>query len=180
MNKGRKAKLLLLLLLLLTLLGLYFYLMQTTEAETGAEQEEEEHFQVTKIDPSLVSQLGIINGEETIDLSKEGDEWHSYEDETVSIDAEAVSAYLSAAGELDSENKIEEVSDFSQYGLDKPALNITLLWDSNMYNIKVGDYNSMISRYYVCVNDEKVVYTITATQFYALNKTLADFKKKEN
>lgn len=180
MNKGRKAKLLLLLLLLLALLGLYFYLMQTKKTETGAEQEEEEHFQVTEIDPSLVSQLGIINGEETIDLSKEGDEWHSYEDETVSIDAEAVSAYLSAAGELDSENKIEEVSDFSQYGLDKPTLNITLQWDSNMYNIKVGDYNSMISRYYVCVNDEKVVYTITAPQFYALNKTLADFKKKEN
>ena len=72
-----------------------------------------------------------------------------------------VSAYLSAAGELDSENKIEEVSDFSQYGLDKPALNITLQWDSNMYNIKVGDYNSMISRYYVCVNDEKVTLAST-------------------
>lgn len=179
MNKGRKAKLLILLLLLLALLGLCFYLMKTKETETGAEQEEE-RFQVTEIDPSLVSQLGIINGEETIDLSKEGEEWHYYEDETVSIDPEAVLAYLSAAGELDSENKIEEVSDFSQYGLDKPTLNITLQWDSNMYNIKVGNYNSMISRYYVCVNDEKVVYTITATQFYALNKTLADFEKTDD
>lgn len=179
MNKARKGRLLILLLLLFILGGLCFYLTQRKEAETGAEQEEP-LFQVTEINPELVLQLGIINGEESINFLRDGESWSCLEDESAAIDAEKISAYLLAAGTLDSENRLEGVIDFSEYGLEEPALNITLQWDSNMHNIKVGDYNSMISRYYVCINDENVVYTIDSTQFYALKKTLADFEREEN
>ena len=72
--------------------------------------------------------------------------------------------------------KIEDVEDMSQYGLDAPSVNLTLQWDNNMYTVKLGDYNSIIGGYYLNVNDENTVYVVSSSVYYALDKSLEDFK----
>ena len=145
--------------------------------EEMEETAQEVTYAATDIDTAQVTEIGIIKSDETINLSQESGEWKLKEDENFEVDKEVVESFLSDAGNITSDRMIEDVEDFSEYGLEYPVLNITLQWDSNMYLIKVGDYNTVVGCYYISVNDENTVYTISTSQYYALDKTLNDFEK---
>lgn len=181
MNKKKKGQLLALLLLLLAVAAAFITvkISQQDDSEEMAASEEET-FPVTQIDSSQVKEIGIINGEETVNLIREGEEWKCREEvssEEVSIDSSLVENFLAKACQIIASEKIEDVTDLSQYGLKEPAVNITLQWDDNMYIIKLGDYNSIIGSYYLSINEEPVVYTVDSSVYYGLNKHPGDFKK---
>ena len=181
MNKKKKGRLLALLLLLLAVAAA-FIIVRANRQDTSEEMEapEEEAFSVTQIDSSQVKEIGIINGEETVNLIREGEEWKCREEvssEEVSIDSSLVENFLAKASRITASEKIEDVTDLAQYGLKEPAVNITLQWDDNMYIIKLGDYNSIIGSYYLSINEEPTVYTVDSSVYYGLNKQLEDFKK---
>jgi len=175
MNKIRKIRLLAMLLCLVLVVAAYLAISRNRIEEDTGEQEPES-YSVIDIDTANVTQIGIISSDNTTNLIREGDQWKLLEDDTVLIDGDSIDSFLNAAGNIVSETRIEKVEDFVQYGLEDPVLNITLQWDSNMYNLKVGDYNSMISCYYIRLNEENTVYTISSSVFYALNKSLEDFE----
>lgn len=181
MNKKRKIKLLLLLALLVIIVIAYVVLQKNPIKDENVETETEtEIYPVTEIDTALVTSIGTINNGESIDFTKRNGIWYLDGDDLFSVDEDKIESYLDSAGNITSDTCIENVSDLSEYGLDDPVLNLTLQWDENMYLIKVGDYNSVISSYYVCVNDENTIYTITSSQYYSLNKALEDFEKIES
>lgn len=181
MNKKKKGQLLALLLLLLAAAAA-FIAVKVNQQDDPKEMvaPEEETFSVTEIDSSQVKEIGIINGEETVNLIREGEEWKCREEaltEEISIDSSLVENFLAEACQIIASEKIEDVTDLSQYGLKEPAVNITLQWDDNMYIIKLGDYNSIIGSYYLSINEEPAVYTVDSSVYYGLNKHLEDFKK---
>ncbi|MDO4304082.1 MAG: DUF4340 domain-containing protein [Bacillota bacterium] len=178
MNKARKIRLLVM-LLCLVLAVIAYLAVNRSQKKDEADEQEPESYPVTDIDTADVTEIGIINGDNTTDLIKEGDQWRLVENDAVSIDNDSVDSFLMAAGKISSDTRIEKVEDFAQYGLEDPILNITLQWDSNMYNLKVGDYNSMIGCYYIRLNEESTVYTISSSIYYSLNKTLEDFEAVE-
>lgn len=181
MNKKRKIKLLVLFALLLIVIIVYILLQKNPVKDKNAEVEEEtEAYSVTEIDTTLVTSIGIINKEESIDFTKHNGTWYLDGDDTFSVDEDKIESYLDAAGNITSDTCIENVTDFSAYGLDDPVLNLTLQWDSNMYSLKVGDYNSVIGSYYISVNDDTTIYTINSSQYYSLNKALDNFEKIES
>lgn len=183
MNKKKKGRLLALLLLLLAVTAAFIVLK--IDQKNLAEEEtapEEEVFSVTEIDSSQVKEIGIISEEGTVNLIREGEEWKCREEalaEEVSIDSSLVENFLTKASRITASEKIEDVTDLEQYGLEEPAANITLQWDDNMYLIKLGDYNSIIGSYYLSINEESVVYTVDSSVYYGLNKNLEDFEKIE-
>jgi hypothetical protein len=128
---------------------------------------------------SEVDEIGVISKEESYNLKKEGDEWKCLEDSQMKLDGDIIHSFLENAEILTSELKIEEVTDFEQYGLEEEFISVTLQSENNMYVIRVGNYNSVIDAYYVRINDEPSVYTITSSQYYQLNKTLEDFELTE-
>ena len=181
MNKKRKIKLLLLLALLTIIIIAYVVLQKNPVKDKNVEDETEtETYSVTEIDTALVTSIGIINNGESIDFTKRNGMWYTDGDDSFSVDEDKIESYLDYAGNITSDTCIENVSDLSEYGLNDPVLNLTLQWDENMYLIEVGDYNAVISSYYVCVNDENTVYTITSSQYDSLNKALEDFEKIES
>ena len=142
--------------------------------------DEEDEISVLDIDTSLVNEIGITNGEETINLQKDNDTWKCVDDEDFNIDSTKLQVFLDAAGSITSELKIENVKDMDQYGLDHPSLSISLQWDSNLYTIYIGDRNTVAGGvYYLKINDEDTVYTIENYKYNMLNKTKEDFAAEE-
>lgn len=175
MNKRKKTQLAFVCIVFLLISGAYLgfrYYMKHLPEET---EETAETYEVINIDTSLVTEIGIISGNGTVNLQKKGDEWLCIDNEKEKIDSAKVESFLSSAGQISSELKIEEADDMSEYGLNNPAINITLQWDNNLYVIKAGDYNSITGYYYLSVNDDNNVYTIDGSLYYSLNKALEDF-----
>lgn len=68
---------------------------------------------------------------------------------------------------------IEEVTDYSQYGLDDPVCTIEMVAGEETYNIKLGDYSSMDSQRYVSIGDGNV-YLATSDPMDYFDATLSD------
>lgn len=178
MNKRKKKQLIFIFVCFTVILAAYLG-SQYYQNHLPVDDEEDE-ISVLDIDTSLVNEIGITNGEETINLQKDNDTWKCVDDKDFTIDSTKLQVFLDAAGSITSELKIENVKDMDQYGLDHPSLSISLQWDSNLYTIYIGDQNTVAGGvYYLKINDEDTVYTIENYKYNMLNKTKEDFAAEE-
>lgn len=178
MNKRKKKQLIFIFVCFTMILAAYLG-SQYYQNHLPVDDEEDE-ISVLDIDTSLVNEIGITNGEETINLQKDHDTWKCVDDEDFTIDSTKLQVFLDAAGSITSELKIENVKDMDQYGLEHPSLSISLQWDSNLYTIYIGDRNTVAGGvYYLKINDEDTVYTIENYKYNMLNKTKEDFAAEE-
>ena len=97
----------------------------------------------------------IKDGDE-FSLRKEGDTWIYEADETFPVDAEKVSSMLSMFEDFGVSFVIEDVEDYSQYGLENPVCTIDLDTSEQSYEITLGDYSKMDSERYVSIGDGNV------------------------
>lgn len=177
MNKKKKTQLIIL-CMIFVIVVIAFAALKIYQKNVPEEVEEETiTYQILNADSSLVTEVGIITEEGTTNLIKENGSWKCLEDESVELDDSSVESFLEDICQLTSDTRIDNAEDMSQYGLDEPTISVTIQWDSNMYTIKLGDYNSMISSYYISVNDENTVYTADSSVYYTLNKSLDSFEK---
>lgn len=178
MNQRKKKQLIFACVCFLVILAAYLGFRY--DRNHPKEETEEDEITVVSIDTSLVTEIGITQGEETFNLQKDGDTWRCVEDDTLKIDENKLQTFLEAAGTISSERKIEAVTDMGQYGLDNPALCISLQWDSNLYTIYIGDQNTVAGGvYYLSINDENTVYTIENYKYNMLHKSKDDFAAEE-
>ena len=178
MNKRKKKQLIFIFVCFTMILAAYLG-SQYYQNHLPVDDEEDE-ISVLDIDTSLVNEIGITNGEDTINLQKDNDTWKCVDDEDFTIDSTKLQVFLDAAGSITSELKIENVKDMDQYGLEHPSLSISLQWDSNLYTIYIGDRNTVAGGvYYLKINDEDTVYTIENYKYNMLNKTKEDFAAEE-
>ncbi len=177
MNKKKKVQLIILCVIFLVVVLAFIALKMYQKNITDEVQEEAASYQVLNTDVSEVTGIGIITEEGTTDLIREDGTWKCLEDESVEIDSSLVESFLENICLITSDTRIENVEDMQQYGLDEPTVSVTIQWDNNMYTIKLGDYNSMITSYYISINDEKIVYTADSSIYYTLNKSLDSFEK---
>lgn len=92
------------------------------------------------------------------DESEAGDEsadtaWVYDEDENFPVDEEKIGELLGVFEEFGVSFVIENVEDYSQYGLDDPACTIRIETDEESYEILLGDYSAMDSKRYVSIGD---------------------------
>lgn len=177
MNKKKKNQIVFLCILLFIVLAAFIALKIYQANVPEDAQTDAESYMALEIDKSQVDEIGIINDTGTINLLKDGEDWKCMDESGILIDSSVVDSFLDNVSSISSTDKIENVDDLSQYGLEDPGLNVTLQWKDNMYTIKVGDYNSIVSSYYININDENTVYTINSSCYYNLNKTLEDFEQ---
>lgn len=179
MNKKKQRTLILLIVAFLTLLA--GYLGYGYYEKNYQEEEETVTEKVLDIDSSKVTEIGIIQGDTSVNLKKEGNTWKSADDDSVTIDVDKVDSFLTDACDIPASLVIPDVTDFDQYGLTDSENSISLQWDSELYVITIGDQNSSAGGFfYVRVNDEDTVYTIESSVRYALEKTTEDFAADEN
>ncbi len=143
------------------------------------EEEETVSYTVTQDDAASVKSLFLVNDNGELSFTKEGDTWYENSDKTVSIDAGALEDMIEAAVSVTSEDVIENAKDMSQYGLDDPEITVTYTTENGSITLEIGDYNSSVSKYYVCVKGENMVYTMNSSERASFTKSLDDLKKIE-
>lgn len=94
---------------------------------------------------------------EEISLAFHKDETWLYDaDEAFPVDEEKIAGLLEQFVEFGVSFEIEEVEDYSQYGLDDPVCTISITADEQEYCIQLGAYSTMDEERYVSLGDGKV------------------------
>lgn len=87
---------------------------------------------------------------------KDGDGWRYDEDDAFPVSEDKVMAILSHFEAFGVGFVIENVSDYSQYGLDKPECTLRLATEASSWELKLGDFSKMDERRYVDIGDGNV------------------------
>ncbi len=124
-----------------------------------------------------VTALSYEKGETNLSFKKNGETWFLDEENAPSIDGEIVSAMVTAISNPAGKNKMENVpsESLASYGLDAPALSVTVYEGERVRTYLFGDYNKTAKEYYFC--DRAIpdtVYTVPSISFEAFSYTIED------
>lgn len=177
--KKQQRQMLILLIVLVALLALFFGVKQYNKIQAQKPAEEEE--MITVIDAAgedIIKLIYDYDGE-TYTFEKKEDTWYAAEDASLNIKQTRLTNMVGALTPLEATQKIEDVSDFSQYGLEEPQRTITVETAEKSDILYVGDKNELTSSYYVCLPGETVVYTVSSSDISRFNYALADLIEEE-
>lgn len=169
--KKQKMQMILLLALLLivvaALVGLRVY--NDAQANKPAEVDGEVVIEMEYADTELLS---YEYEDETYSFERVDDVWYVKGDHSQNVKQYRIKAMMSEIAPLVAVQVIENVTDFSQYGLAEAQRTITFGDDMEQYTLSVGDKNSLSNTYYVRVNDSTDVYVVEQTCVTRFNTTL--------
>ncbi|MCI8465249.1 MAG: DUF4340 domain-containing protein [Lachnospiraceae bacterium] len=110
---------------------------------------------VLELAKDSVKRLSWEYEEETLSFRK-NETWIYEEDEAFPVDEEKINGLLDLFETFGVSFVIEEVEDYSQYGLDDPIGSIRMETEDQSYEIFLGSYSEMDSERYVSIGDGKV------------------------
>ncbi len=96
---------------------------------------------------------------ETLDFVKTDDNWALADDSSFPVDQDAISELIENFAEVHASFIIEDVEDYSQYGLDAPEAEICFTTADSETTISCGTYSTMDSKRYISI-DGGTVYLI--------------------
>lgn len=91
-----------------------------------------------------------------LSFHKENDTWCYDENAAFPVSQEEMNQILSHFEDFGAAFCIEDVTDYSQYGLDKPACTLAITTGEEIREVKLGDFSKMDSQRYVDVGDGNV------------------------
>lgn len=151
MKRGKTLGLLTLVLLLLVG-GTVLAKNQTAKV---TEPEEEERAVLYEEDTGLLSALSWTKDGETVTLVKNGEDWNWKEDPDFPLSNTKAEMLVSALTGLRAEKTIDRPEALSVYGLDEPALQITVTADTET-SFRIGSGKSLDGYHYLSNGDGKV------------------------
>ena len=92
---------------------------------------------------------------------KKEDKWEYVDDANFPVSEDKIDELLSVFESFGASFVIENVDDYSQYGLDKPTCSIHVEAGDDSYDIKLGNYSSMDKERYVSIGDGNVYLVST-------------------
>lgn len=108
---------------------------------------------ILEVDPDTVTQLSWEYDGNSFTLNKEDDVWTYADDENFPVDQDYMQTMLELFQEFGVSFVIEDVDDYSQYGLDNPTCTITLQTEDTTYTVQLGNYSNMDEKRYVSIKD---------------------------
>ncbi len=124
-----------------------------------------------------VTAITYEKGETALSFNKEGEAWVLDDENAPIIDGQLISAMVTAISTPAGKNKMENVpfENLTSYGLDSPALSVTVHEGSRVRTYLFGDYNKTAKEYYFCNRAiPDTVYTVPSTSFEAFSYTLEE------
>src|SRR6266700_3351535 len=119
-------------------------------------------------------------GEEVMLTKDNGGNWKVIAPKPLGADQSAVSSMLSSLSSLNSDRLVEEkASNFNQYGLSEPTLQIGVTEkNSKTHQLLVGDDTPTNNGAYVRVEGDRRVFTLAAYNKTTLDKSVNDLRDK--
>lgn len=166
---------------LVCLLGVNFGLGILNKQEENAEETEETVDFPVSLTQEDLAKVTVENENGTMTFVCEDGAWSYEEDENFPLDEEALSAKLNNLASITADRKLEAVEDVSEYGLDDPAIVVTVeTADGESYTLDIGNPNESTGDYYVMADGEKDVYTIPSAMPDAMALDIYDVADDED
>lgn len=144
---------------LFALLGILIVACVATFAVTQMKKEKEQIKTsgeiVLEVSSDDVTSLSWEYGETALAFHKD-ENWLYDEDEAFPVDEETIHEMLEQFEAFGVSFIIEEVTDYSMYGLDEPVCTIKFSTGEQSYEITLGDFSNMDSERYVSIGDGNV------------------------
>ncbi len=118
---------------------------------------------VLSIDPETVTALSWETEENSLAFHKDTEtgEWIYDDDEAFPTSTDTIESLLSIFEEYEADFIIEEVEDYSQYGLDDPVCTINItLEDETVYEIMLGNFSTLDEERYLSYGDGNVYLAV--------------------
>ncbi len=162
----RGTKLILLLTALAVLCGAWFAArgISRQRMEVLQEHPAQEHFSIAAGTAEEIRAISWYYFGDAVNLryDEKSGSWQNAEDALCPINQEAVVPLLEAASSLEASDVIEDVTDFAQYGLEDPAVEVAVAAAEGESIYSVGKSNST-GTWYVRRDGENKVYLETGT-----------------
>ena len=174
--KKQPKQFLLLLVALVLLVGGYFGLRAYNKASAEKEEQALQEATVTMIDAAVEDVVAFsydYNGE-LYTYEKEDGIWYYAPNHSLNLQQGMVSGMLEKFTPLVSLQKIDNVTDYAQYGLDDQAKTMTIRTADAEYKVYVGTYNSITAACYFKMEGDPSVYVTTSAIAGSFNKTVED------
>ena len=128
-----------------------------------------------------ISKVTVKNGDVTMTYVKNDDTWTYEEDPDFPLDESAVNTKMNCLTTLTVDRVLESPEDLSEYGLDKPQQEVTVLkTDGTTFTLYIGNQNSSNNDFYVKVDDGADVYTMPSSSVNAFNMQPYDVAKTDS
>ena len=102
-----------------------------------------------------VTSVSWTNESGTFSFSKD-EKWIYDDDNAFPADEDKINDLLEQFESFAAAFTIDDVEDFSQYGLDDPVCKISITAGDESYNIELGDFSKMDEQRYISIGDGKV------------------------
>ena len=159
---------------LITLVAVLAVVCAATFALTKYEEKQEEiqnsDAVIWEIEADSVESISWEVLEESLAFHKGEDGWLYDDDEAFPVSEEKITDILSHFESFGVNFIIENVEDYSQYGLDEPECTITLTTAETSFELKLGDFSKMDEQRYVDIGDGNV---------YLVSEDPADYVQTE-
>lgn len=166
---------------LFALLGVLAIACIATFAVTQMEEDKEQIRAtgeiVLEVSSDAVQSLSWEYGETSLAFHKDGN-WLYDEDEAFPVDEETIHDMLEQFESFGVSFIIEEVTDYSMYGLDDPECTINFATGDQSYKIELGDFSNMDEERYVSIGDGNV-YLAKVDPLEQFDAVLSDMIKHD-
>lgn len=177
MNKQKKQFAGLIVVLIVLVIA-YFALTKINENEQN-NSETEENIEVLTVDTSQVESLSfIIDGENYLFHKDSDSNWICENDTTAYIDEDAINSLISALESVTAKEEVEDTTYEDDFGFDSPGNVITVGTSGENHTLTIGNYNELLSEYYLKVDGEKV-YLIDSSLVTAFNQSYENLLAEE-
>lgn len=165
---------------LLALVGGGIWWSNKKQAATPAKSATDTSSKLLTIPADQFQEIRIKKLTETQDLKLVGGKWRILEPRPLAADQDTVTSMVTSLSALTADKTIEDnATDFKQYGLDQPTLDITITRkDGKTAGVIVGDATLTNSGNYARLPDSAKVYTIASYVKTGLDKTDNDLRDK--
>ena len=168
----KKTQRLLLMLLVLSVLICLCLVVRSCDEDDEPEQEEIV-YDASDIDGDSVTALTVENEYGTFAFELDGDAWVLSEAPDVQIQSDVVASLAQSMIDVTGTNRIDGVTDLSQYGLDEPQIKVTVKDKNGDETYRIGNLNGLISAYYFC-SEQHPEYVFTVESSVCESFMLAD------
>jgi hypothetical protein len=110
---------------------------------------------ILEIPTENVTAVSWTNASGTFSFSKD-EKWIYDDDNAFPADEDKINDLLEQFESFAAAFTIDDVEDFSQYGLDDPVCKISITAGDESYNIELGDFSKMDEQRYISIGDGKV------------------------
>ena len=133
---------------------------------------------ILKFDREKADTLALVKGANAIELSRTGSDWRVVKPVASRSDYSAVEGFITRLSSANMSRLVEEdAKDLAKYGLDKPAMTVTIGAGSAKTVLEVGKTEN--DQTYAKDASRPIVFTVDSTLQTDLNKNFDDYRKKE-